>query len=106
MRGDGNLVGGGGSGPAEMSPKRTFIAPDAARLAPCALESVDRAGRHVIGGEARQMDVQRTGRIFGWLFIGTFVTSIPARLLFIDGLGDVGSRRWLVADPLPRADPV
>ena len=33
------------------------------------------------------MDVERTGRIFGWLFIGTFVTSIPARLLFIDGLG-------------------
>jgi Domain of unknown function (DUF4386) len=33
------------------------------------------------------MDVQRTGHIFGWLFIGTFVTSIPARLLFIDGLG-------------------
>src|SRR5215210_684991 len=33
------------------------------------------------------MDLQRTGRIFGWLFIGTFVTSIPARLLFIDGLG-------------------
>jgi hypothetical protein len=33
------------------------------------------------------VDVQRTGRIFGWLFIGTFVTSIPARLLFIDGMG-------------------
>ena len=33
------------------------------------------------------MDVQRTGHIFGWLFIGTFVTSIPARLLFISGLG-------------------
>jgi hypothetical protein len=33
------------------------------------------------------VDVQRVGRIFGWLFIGTFVTSIPARLLFIDGLG-------------------
>ncbi len=33
------------------------------------------------------MDVQRTGRIFGWLFIGTFVTSIPARLLFVHGLG-------------------
>jgi hypothetical protein len=33
------------------------------------------------------MDVRRTGRIFGWLFIGTFVTSIPARLLFIDGVG-------------------
>ena len=38
------------------------------------------AGRHVI-------DVERTGRIFGWLFIGTFVTSIPARLLFINGVG-------------------
>ncbi|MGZ5372534.1 MAG: DUF4386 domain-containing protein [Aeromicrobium sp.] len=33
------------------------------------------------------MDVQRTGRIFGWLFIATFVTSIPARLLIVDGLG-------------------
>jgi hypothetical protein len=33
------------------------------------------------------LDVTRTGRIFGWLFIGTFVTSIPARLLFIDGVG-------------------
>jgi hypothetical protein len=33
------------------------------------------------------MDVKRTGRIFGWLFIGTFVTSIPARLLFINGVG-------------------
>ena len=33
------------------------------------------------------MDLKRTGRIFGWFFIGTFVTSIPARLLFINGLG-------------------
>jgi hypothetical protein len=33
------------------------------------------------------MDARRTGQIFGWLFIGTFVTSIPARLLFISGLG-------------------
>jgi len=33
------------------------------------------------------VDVKRTGRIFGWLFIGTFLTSIPARLLFINGLG-------------------
>ena len=33
------------------------------------------------------MDVQRTGRIFGWLFIGTFLTSIPARLLLIHGVG-------------------
>jgi hypothetical protein len=30
---------------------------------------------------------ERTGRIFGWLFIGTFLTSIPARLLFIHGVG-------------------
>jgi hypothetical protein len=33
------------------------------------------------------MDLQRTGRIFGWLFIGTFITSIPARLFFIHGVG-------------------
>ena len=34
-----------------------------------------------------QNTLQRTGRIFGWLFIGTFVTSIPARLLFVSGVG-------------------
>lgn len=33
------------------------------------------------------MDLRRSGRIFGWLFIGTFITSIPARLLFIHGVG-------------------
>jgi len=33
------------------------------------------------------MELQRTGRIFGWLFLGTFLTSIPARLLFIHGVG-------------------
>jgi hypothetical protein len=33
------------------------------------------------------VNVRRTGRIFGWFFIGTFITSIPARLLFVDGLG-------------------
>jgi Domain of unknown function (DUF4386) len=33
------------------------------------------------------MDLRRTGRVFGWLFIGTFITSIPARLLFIHGVG-------------------
>jgi hypothetical protein len=32
------------------------------------------------------VDVRRTGRVFGWFFIGTFVTAIAARLLFIDGL--------------------
>lgn len=34
-----------------------------------------------------EFDLERTGRIFGWFFIATFLTSIPARLLFVDGLG-------------------
>jgi Domain of unknown function (DUF4386) len=33
------------------------------------------------------VDPQKTARIFGWLFIATFVTSIPARLFFVEGLG-------------------
>jgi hypothetical protein len=33
------------------------------------------------------MDIQKTGRIFGWLFIGTFITSIPAKLLFVSAVG-------------------
>ena len=37
--------------------------------------------------EGTGIDVKRTGRIFGWFFIGTFVTSIPARLLFVNGVG-------------------
>jgi hypothetical protein len=43
------------------------------------------------------MDLTRTGRIFGWLFIGTFVTSIPARLLFINGAGASWSDMHFVA---------
>jgi hypothetical protein len=43
------------------------------------------------------MNLQRTGRIFGWLFIGTFVTSIPARLLFIHGVGASWSDMHFVA---------
>jgi hypothetical protein len=43
------------------------------------------------------MDVQRIGRIFGWLFIGTFVTSIPARLLFIHGVGASWANMHFVA---------
>src|SRR3954454_8753861 len=43
------------------------------------------------------MDLRRTGRIFGWLFIGTFVTSIPARLLFIDGVGASWSNMHFVS---------
>lgn len=33
------------------------------------------------------MHLQKTARIFGWLFIGTFVTSIAAKILFIQGVG-------------------
>lgn len=45
------------------------------------------------------MDLRRAGRIFGWLFIGTFLTSIPARLLFIDGAGASWSdMRFVPAD--------
>ena len=43
------------------------------------------------------MDLRRIGRIFGWLFIGTFVTSIPARLLFIHGVGASWSDMHFVA---------
>jgi hypothetical protein len=43
------------------------------------------------------MELQRAGRIFGWLFIGTFVTSIPARLLFINGVGASWSDMRFVA---------
>jgi hypothetical protein len=34
-----------------------------------------------------KLDTQRTARIFGWLFIATFVTSIAAKFLFVNGLG-------------------
>jgi hypothetical protein len=34
-----------------------------------------------------EVDLRRTGRIFGWFFLATFVTSIPARILFLHGLG-------------------
>ena len=33
------------------------------------------------------MDIQKTARIFGWLFIATFITSIGAKILFINGVG-------------------
>ena len=37
--------------------------------------------------DAASLDARRIGRVFGWFFIGTFITSIPARILFADGLG-------------------
>jgi hypothetical protein len=33
------------------------------------------------------LDIQKTARTFGWLFIATFITSIGARLFFVNGLG-------------------
>lgn len=33
------------------------------------------------------LDIQKTARLFGWLFIATFVTSIAAKALFIIGVG-------------------
>jgi hypothetical protein len=33
------------------------------------------------------VDIQKTARIFGWLFIATFVTSLAAKALFVSGVG-------------------
>lgn len=33
------------------------------------------------------MDVQKAARLFGWFFIATFVTSISAKNLFVNGVG-------------------
>ena len=38
-------------------------------------------------GTTSGMDTRRIGRIFGLFFIGTFITSIPARILFVHGVG-------------------
>lgn len=33
------------------------------------------------------MNTQKTARLFGWFFIATFVTSIAAKILFVNGVG-------------------
>ena len=33
------------------------------------------------------MDIQKTARLFGWLFIATFITGIGAKILFVNGVG-------------------
>ena len=43
------------------------------------------------------MDIQKTARIFGWLFIATFVTSLGTKALFVSGVG--GSFSQLVFTP-------
>lgn len=44
------------------------------------------------------MDTQKTARIFGWLFIATFVTSIGAKILFVNGLGGSFSELRFIPD--------
>jgi len=39
-----------------------------------------------------RLDIQRTARIFGWLFIATFITSIGAKALFVSGVGGTFSQ--------------
>lgn len=43
------------------------------------------------------MNTQQTARLFGWFFIATFVTSIGAKILFVNGVG--GSFDELRFDP-------
>ena len=43
------------------------------------------------------MEIQKTARIFGWLFIATFITSIGAKALFVSGVG--GSFSQLIFTP-------
>src|SRR5215210_4995246 len=75
--------------PSVLEVSRSAGAPASARPATAVASSMRRhlwcAWRRTRGG-GKQVDTRRTGRIFGWFFIGTFITSIPARLLFIHGL--------------------
>jgi hypothetical protein len=45
-------------------------------------------------------DTQRTARIFGWLFIATFITSIGAKILFVNGVGGSFSQLHFTAGGL------
>lgn len=44
-------------------------------------------GVGVVERKGSELDIQKTARIFGWLFIGTFITSIGAKALFVNGVG-------------------
>ena len=46
------------------------------------------------------MDIQRTARLFGWLFIATFITSIGAKILFVSGVGGTFSELRFVPGAL------
>ena len=48
---------------------------------------VDESSGRRTSADADVFDLRRIGRIFGWFFVATFVLSIPARILFVDGLG-------------------
>lgn len=43
------------------------------------------------------MDTKKIARLFGWFFLGTFITSIAAKILFVSGVG--GSFAHLRYDP-------
>jgi Domain of unknown function (DUF4386) len=38
------------------------------------------------------LDIRKTARLFGWLFIATFITSIAAKALFVSGVGGTFSQ--------------
>ena len=47
------------------------------------------------------MDIQRTARLFGWLFLATFVTGIGAKILFVTGVGGTFSELLFLGDVSP-----
>jgi hypothetical protein len=46
------------------------------------------------------VDIQKTARLFGWIFIGTFITSLSAKFLFVDGVGGTFSELRFVPGDL------
>jgi hypothetical protein len=46
------------------------------------------------------LDTQKTARLFGWLFIATFITSIGAKILFVGGVGGTFSELRFVPGAL------
>jgi hypothetical protein len=51
-------------------------------LAPVQADALDRQNR-----KEDKLNIQKTARLFGWLFIATFITSIGAKILFLNGIG-------------------
>ena len=49
------------------------------------------------------MDIQKTAKLFGWLFIATFVASIGAKILFVNGVGGSFSELRFVPGELSKS---